>query len=169
MWVYIVFHARKFYQITNDSINSKECSQMKCTVQLRQNHKRPLNVWKWSVCKTSCIFSCSFKPILMNLFEVLSATSASWQSHKFKRLLLPIFGRGDDCGVLKAVSYRLYHFVQNEIVIFLISRFTTSYGQRSFSYWDVTVWNKLGTEIENAPSLAIFKHFLEQSLKSQGM
>ena len=48
-----------------------------------------------------------------------------------------------------------------------IPRFTTSYGQRSFSYRGVTVWNKLSTEIKNAPSLAIFKNLLKQALKNQ--
>ena len=45
--------------------------------------------------------------------------------------------------------------------------FTTSYGQRSFSYRGVTVWNKLSTEIKNAPSLTIFKNLLKQVLKNQ--
>ena len=48
-----------------------------------------------------------------------------------------------------------------------IPSFTTSYGQRSFSYRGATVWNKLSTEIKNAPSLATFKHLLKQSLKNQ--
>ena len=48
-----------------------------------------------------------------------------------------------------------------------IPSFTTSYGQRSFSYRGVTVWNTLSTEIKNAPSLATFKHLLKQSLKNQ--
>ena len=50
-----------------------------------------------------------------------------------------------------------------------IPSFTTSYGQRSFSYRGATVWNKLSTEIKNAPSLANFKHLLKQSLKSKGV
>ena len=45
--------------------------------------------------------------------------------------------------------------------------FATSYGQRSFSYRGVTVWNKLSTEIKNAPSLATFKNLLKQFLKNQ--
>ena len=45
--------------------------------------------------------------------------------------------------------------------------FTTSYGERSFSYRGVTVWNKLSTKIKNAPSLATFKHLRKQSLKNQ--
>ena len=48
-----------------------------------------------------------------------------------------------------------------------IPRFATSYGQRSFSYRGVNVWNKLSTEIKNASSLAIFKNLLKQSLKNQ--
>ena len=48
-----------------------------------------------------------------------------------------------------------------------IPRFATSYGQRSFSYRGVTVWNKLSTEIKNAPSLATFKNLLKHSLKNQ--
>ena len=48
-----------------------------------------------------------------------------------------------------------------------IPRFATSYGQRSFSYRGVTVWNKLSTEIKNAPSLATFKNLLKQALKNQ--
>ena len=48
-----------------------------------------------------------------------------------------------------------------------IPSFTTSYGQRSFSYRGATVWNKLSTKIKNTPSLATFKHLLKQSLKNQ--
>ena len=48
-----------------------------------------------------------------------------------------------------------------------IPRFATSYGQRSFSYRGVNVWNKLSTEIKNASSLATFKNLLKQSLKNQ--
>ena len=48
-----------------------------------------------------------------------------------------------------------------------IPSFTTSYGQRSFSYRGVTVWNKLSTEIKNSHALATFKHLLKQSLKNQ--
>ena len=48
-----------------------------------------------------------------------------------------------------------------------IPSFTTSYGQRSFSYRGVTVWNKLSTEIKNASSLATFKHLLKQSLQDE--
>ena len=48
-----------------------------------------------------------------------------------------------------------------------IPSFTTSYGQRSFSYRGANVWNKLSTEIKNASSLAAFKHLLKQSLKNQ--
>ena len=48
-----------------------------------------------------------------------------------------------------------------------IPSFTTSYGQRSFSYRGATVWSKLSTEIKNAPSLTTFKHLLKQSLKNQ--
>ena len=48
-----------------------------------------------------------------------------------------------------------------------IPRFATSYGQRSFSYRGVTVWNKLSTEIENVPSLATLKNLLKHSLKNQ--
>ena len=39
-----------------------------------------------------------------------------------------------------------------------ILRFATYYGQRSFSYRGVNVWNKLSTEIKNAPSLASLKN-----------
>ena len=48
-----------------------------------------------------------------------------------------------------------------------IPRFATSHGHRSFSYRGVNVWNKLSTEIRNAPSLTIFKNLLKQSLKNQ--
>jgi len=48
-----------------------------------------------------------------------------------------------------------------------IPRFATSYGQRSFSYRGVKVWNKLSTEIKNASSLATFQNLLKQSLKNQ--
>ena len=48
-----------------------------------------------------------------------------------------------------------------------ILRFATAYGQRTFSYRGVTVWNKLTTEIKNAHSLANFKDLLKQSLKNQ--
>ena len=48
-----------------------------------------------------------------------------------------------------------------------IPRFATSYGERGFSYRGVTVWNKLSTEVKNAPSLATFKYLLKQSLKNQ--
>ena len=37
----------------------------------------------------------------------------------------------------------------------------------SFSYPGVNVWNKLSTEIKNAPSLATFKNLLKQSLKNE--
>jgi len=48
-----------------------------------------------------------------------------------------------------------------------IPRFATSYGQRSFSYRSVKVWNKLSTEIKNASSLATFQNLWKQSLKNQ--
>ena len=48
-----------------------------------------------------------------------------------------------------------------------IPRFATSYGQRSFSFRGVNVWNKLITEIKNGPSLTTFKNLLKQSLKNQ--
>ena len=48
-----------------------------------------------------------------------------------------------------------------------IPRFATSYGQRSFSYRGITVWNKLSTEIKNTPSLA--KNLLKQFLKNQSV
>ena len=38
-----------------------------------------------------------------------------------------------------------------------LPRFAISYGQRSFLYRSVNVWNKLSTEIKNAPLLATFK------------
>ena len=38
-----------------------------------------------------------------------------------------------------------------------IPRFATSYGQHSFSYRGVNVWNKLSTEMKNASSLSTFK------------
>ena len=48
-----------------------------------------------------------------------------------------------------------------------IPSFATSYGQRSFSYRGVKVWNTLSTEIKNASSLATFQKLLKQSLKNQ--
>ena len=48
-----------------------------------------------------------------------------------------------------------------------IPRFAISYGQRSFSYRGVTVWNKLSTEIKNAPHWLFSKNLLKQSLKNQ--
>ena len=48
-----------------------------------------------------------------------------------------------------------------------IPRFATYFWQRSFSYRGVTVWNKLSTEIKNAPPLSTFKNLLKQSLKNQ--
>ena len=57
--------------------------------------------------------------------------------------------------------------LRNTSTALRIPSFTTSYGQRSFSYRGVTVWNKLSTEIKNAPSLATFKHLLKQSLKNE--
>ena len=48
-----------------------------------------------------------------------------------------------------------------------IPRFATSYGQHSFSYRGVKVWNQLSTEIQNASALATVQNFLKQSLKSQ--
>ena len=41
------------------------------------------------------------------------------------------------------------------------------YGQRSFSYRGVSVWNKTSTEIKNATSLDIFKNLLKQALKNE--
>ena len=46
-----------------------------------------------------------------------------------------------------------------------IPRFATSYGQRSFSYRGVNVWNKLSTEIKNASLQAILKNLLKQSIQ----
>ena len=48
-----------------------------------------------------------------------------------------------------------------------IPRFATSYGQHSFSYRDVNLWNKLSNEIKNASSLTTFTNLLKQSLKNQ--
>jgi len=51
-----------------------------------------------------------------------------------------------------------------------IPRFATSYGQRSFSYRSVKVWNKLSTEIKNASSLATFQNLLKATFeKSKGV
>lgn len=46
-------------------------------------------------------------------------------------------------------------------------RFAASYGQRSFSYRGVTVWNDLSTGIKKTPSLLTVKILMKQSLKNQ--
>ena len=51
-----------------------------------------------------------------------------------------------------------------------IPRFATSYGQRSFSYRGVTVWNKLSTEIKTCPFTGYFQKFAETIFeKSKGV
>ena len=58
-------------------------------------------------------------------------------------------------------------YLRNTDTDIRIPRFTTSYGQRSFSYRGVTVWNKLSNELKNAPSLVTFKNSLKHFLKEQ--
>ena len=43
----------------------------------------------------------------------------------------------------------------------------TSALRRSGNHRESTVWNKLATEIKNAPSLVNFKDLLKQSLKNE--
>ena len=62
----------------------------------------------------------------------------------------------------------MVHGLRNTDTDLRIPRFATSYGQRSFSYRGVKVWNKLSTEIKNASSLATFQNLLKQSLKIKG-
>ena len=51
-----------------------------------------------------------------------------------------------------------------------IPSFTTSYGQRSFSYRGATVWNKLSTEIKKCPFTGYVQTFAETIFeKSKGV
>ena len=38
-----------------------------------------------------------------------------------------------------------------------LNKYNSSYGQKSFSYAEVKVWNRLPEQVKDAPSLHIFK------------